>query len=312
MGKILTFGEPLLAFNIPNQQNMIQSGGYTSFMSLAGSEINTCVALKRLGHEVTLLTVLPDNELGKYYKQILDSIGVETQYVFFIQGAMGTMYIKDDQVIYDRNNSAFYHMKCNIFSMQEIFKTRYDWIHLTGITPSLSENNIIVWKSIIDYGLKHSIPISLDLNYRPVLIEFNNLWKIIKPYLPFIEILFIAKSNIQSIHSIEKTTTITSLLEKTQLKQLLYCLKEIEPNQEQLRSSILFTIKKKYQSTSIKEIVIEPIGGGDTYSAGFIDATLTKKYSIYNKLHYCDLLTIQSQKHRGHFLPPTNAEKNSP
>ena len=77
-------------------------------------------------------------------------------------------------------------------------------------------------------------------------------------------------------------------------------------------ASILFTSEHKYQSTPIDQVVIEPIGGGDTYSAGYIDASLTKKYSICDKLHYCDLLTILSQKHRGHFLPPTNAEKNSP
>ena len=101
-------------------------------------------------------------------------------------------------------------------------------------------------------------------------------------------------------------------MDKIQLNQLLYCVKELDSNQEQSRSSILFTSQKKYQSTPIKQIVIEPIGGGDTYSAGFIDATLTKKYSIYDKLHYCDLLCVQSQKHRGHFLTPTNTEKNSP
>ena len=192
MGKILTFGEALFAFDIPNKNNMIQTGGHTSFMSLAGSEINTCVALKRLGHDVTLLTILPDNELGKYYKQILDDIGVDTQYVYFVQGTMGIMYVNEHQVIYDRKTSAFYLMDYNLFSMNDIFKTHYDWIHLTGITPSLSSNNIIVWKSIIEKGLQHSIPISIDLNYRPKLIDFCNLWTLIKPYLPFIEILFIA------------------------------------------------------------------------------------------------------------------------
>ena len=312
MRKILTFGEPLLAFHIPNKESIIHSGGHTSFMSLAGSEINTGVALKRLGNDVTILSILPNNDLGKYYKQILNDIGINTQYLSICNGSIGTMYVKDNKVTYDRLDSAFYRMSCDVFPLRTIFKEHYDWIHLTGITASLSLNNIFVWKTIIEYGLSMSIPISIDLNHRPALIEFRDLWKIIKPFTPFIEILFVSKENIPMLLNIEKSTDIPNLLNKLQLKQLLYCIKEPTENNDQLRYSILHQQDTSIQSEPIVQSVKEPIGGGDTYSAGFIHTTLTNQYTMKDKLHYCDLLTIQSQNHRGHFLRPTCAEKNSP
>ena len=112
--------------------------------------------------------------------------------------------------------------------------------------------------------------------------------------------------------NIEKSTDIPNLLNKLQLKQLLYCIKEPTENNDQLRYSILHQQDTSIQSEPIVQSVKEPIGGGDTYSAGFIHTTLTNEYTIKDKLHYCDLLTIQSQNHRGHFLRPTCAEKNSP
>ena len=57
------------------------------------------------------------------------------------------------------------------FPMNDIFKTQYDWIHLTGITPSLSSNNIIVWKSIIEKGLQHSHFFNSHLLVQKVLRE---------------------------------------------------------------------------------------------------------------------------------------------
>ena len=46
-----------------------------------------------------------------------------------------------------------------------------DWLHLTGITPALSESGFLSTLAIANKAKKLNIPISLDVNYR------NKLWK---------------------------------------------------------------------------------------------------------------------------------------
>ena len=110
----------------------------------------------------------------------------------------------------------------------------------------------------------------------------------------------------------EHQSSISSFLQSLQLTQLLYCIKEPQDNDNQCRYSILFQSNDTIQSIPIVQCVKEPIGGGDTYSAAFIDASLSKNLSIKDTLHYCDLTTIQSQNHRGHFLPPIQSRTYSP
>ena len=310
MSKILTFGEPLMAFHIPPLNNVVLSGGSNTNMSLGGSEINTAIALHRLGHEVTLLTVLPNNELGQYYKDVLKEIGISTKYVLLSNGSMGNMFIKDNKVCYDRKHSAFYNMTNMLFPLDDIFKESFDWIHLTGITPSLSNHNLNVWKSILEQGLKKNIRISFDFNHRPSLIDFSDLWKIVKPYVPFLTVIFLAKEDIKHILSIEKIQSTHSMIQSLNIKQLIYCVKK-QMDKYQLRSSILINSTSSIKSIAKTQVVTEPIGGGDAYDAAYIHSVLTMKLSIKQTLNYCDNITIETQKYMGHFSPMNHSTKDT-
>ena len=310
MGKILTFGEPLMTFHIPLLNTVVASGGSNTNMSLGGSEINTAIALHRLGHEVTLLTVLPNNELGQYYKDVLKEIGISTKYVLLSNGSMGNMFIKDNQVCYDRKHSAFYNMNSMLFPLDDIFKESFDWIHLTGITPSLSNHNLNVWKSILEQGLKQNIRVSFDFNHRPSLIDFTDLWKIVKPYLPFLTIIFLSEADIKHILSIEKIQSTHSMIQSLNIKQIICCVKK-QIDQHQLRCSVLMNSTSSIKSTAKKQVVIEPIGGGDAYDAAYIHSVLTMKLSIEQTLNYCDNITIQTQKYPGHFSPIQHSTKDT-
>ena len=82
-------------------------------------------------------------------------------------------------------------------------------------------------------------------------------------------------------------------------------------DQCQLRSSILINSTGSIKSIAKKQVVTEPIGGGDAYDAAYIHSVLTMKLSIEQTLNYCDDVTIETQKYQGHFSPINHSVKET-
>ena len=101
MSRILTFGEPLILHYL--QQPKLVSEGDT-FFSLGGSEINTSISLSNQHNQVYLISSLPDNQLGKEFLNILQQNSIQTQYIHLSpeHQMIGSMYVKDNHVIYQR------------------------------------------------------------------------------------------------------------------------------------------------------------------------------------------------------------------
>ena len=64
MSKIILFGEPMALFIADTYGPLEEVEHFTR--SLSGAEVNVCIGLTRLGHQVTYLTRLGDDPLGRY------------------------------------------------------------------------------------------------------------------------------------------------------------------------------------------------------------------------------------------------------
>ena len=314
MSRILTFGEPLILHYL--QQPKFVSEGDT-FFSLGGSEINTSISLSNQNNQVYLISSLPDNELGKEFLNILQQNSIQTQYIHLSpeHQMIGSMYVKDNHVIYQRQYTSFSFLNLINVDIESVYEQSFDWCHLTGITPLLSVGSCLIWKELIESCFVSQVPISLDLNYRPSLSNFEHLWSLVTPFLSKLELFIISVSDISLIAKVEQLELLDLQLEqqlliladKLNISKLVLCQKHVLENGSQNRCSYMVYEKKVYKSKIKNHTPKEHIGGGDAFVGSLINSLLRNKIDNKSKniitsiLDTADYYTIDTQEKKGNF-----------
>ena len=190
--KFITIGELLMRLSPPNYEKIRTTSSFV--VNFGGAEANVAVSLANLGIDSTVFTVVPNNDVGKSALRYLKANDVHTSPIILSGERMGLYYLEEgvavraSQVIYDRKHSAFAEYDYNTLDMKEILKD-YDWLHLSGITPALSNNCEILIEQALYAAKQLGMTVSFDCNYRSKLWSFNEARDIISRYLPYVDIL---------------------------------------------------------------------------------------------------------------------------
>ncbi|MBQ6767784.1 MAG: sugar kinase [Prevotella sp.] len=172
--KIVTFGELLLRFSKPGQLRLTQGDMFTS--KYGGSEANVAVSLATLGEEVDYVTRLPDTPVGQAGVMCLRSMGVSCNHVLLGGRRIGTYYFEPSagmraaKVIYDRDGSAYSELKPGMIDWRTILADA-SVLHVSGITAAISQDAADATFEALDVADELGVKISFDINYR------KNLWK---------------------------------------------------------------------------------------------------------------------------------------
>ena len=172
--RIVTFGELLLRFSKPGHQRFAQGDMFSS--KYGGSEANVAVSLATLGENVTYITRLPDNPVGRAGAMSLAQLGVDTSRVYYGGKRIGTYYyepaagMRSPKVIYDRDGSAYYDLKPGMIPWREILRDA-DVFHVSGITAAISQQAADATFEALDMADELGLTVSFDINYR------KNLWR---------------------------------------------------------------------------------------------------------------------------------------
>jgi len=105
------FGELMLRLSAPNNELLLQSGSLAAH--IGGAEANVAVSLSHFGHATRMVSVVPDNALGKACIGELRRHGVHTDAIQTGAGRLGLYFLtvgaghRPSEVLYDRADSAF-------------------------------------------------------------------------------------------------------------------------------------------------------------------------------------------------------------
>lgn len=172
--KYLTFGELLLRFSNQHQMRLMQDSLLAG--KFGGSEANVAVSLATLGDDVQYVTRLPDNRVGHAGALALSGYQVGVKHVIFGGPRIGTYYFEEAagmrsaKVIYDRANSAYSELKPGMIPWREILKD-VDVFHTSGITGAITREAADATFEALDIATEMGKTISYDINYR------KNLWQ---------------------------------------------------------------------------------------------------------------------------------------
>lgn len=174
MSKIKAFGEIMLRLSPPQHQTMSQA---TTFdCQFGGSELNVLSTLGQLGYPVSMVTAIPDNDVGHMAESFLFAHQIGQEHIIKSGDRLGIYYyqkgfsLRSSRVLYDRKYSAFYESKGADYDLEAICDDMA-WLHISGITVALNPEIFKISLDLMTLAKARGIPISFDLNYRESLWE---------------------------------------------------------------------------------------------------------------------------------------------
>lgn len=171
---VVCFGEMLLRLTAPGRQLLFQSPVLEA--CAGGAEANVAVSLARFGHSTSVVTVLPDNALGRFCIAELQRHGVRTDAIRFGPGRLGLYFLthgvlqRPSEIIYDREGSAFARADADLVDWDAALSGA-GWLHLSGITPALGPQAAQAALRAVQVASRLGVCVSFDCNYRAKLWE---------------------------------------------------------------------------------------------------------------------------------------------
>lgn len=173
MGELITLGETMTAL-VPQAHRPLAYGS-TLDMRIAGAESNTAIGICKLGHSASFISRLGDDSFGQYVLRMLRAEGVDCSGVHLDPEHPTGLMIKESlpgiktAIHYYRQGSAASHMTPDDLPEERIRQSSV--LHLTGITPVLSESCRKTVFTAAEIAAAANVPISFDPNIR------KKLWK---------------------------------------------------------------------------------------------------------------------------------------
>jgi 2-dehydro-3-deoxygluconokinase len=192
--QVITLGEALIVFD-PLSKGLLRHVE-TFTKRLGGAELNVAVALARLGHHAGWAGAVGADEFGREIVAFLRGEGVDVTRAHLDQKAPTGLYFKERRAL-DRLR-AYYYRAGSAASLHRFEDLDVDYLlsaeilHLTGITPALSEGCRDLIERLMDLAIVRGVPISFDSNIRWRLFNGRGPRETLAPLLARADLLFLS------------------------------------------------------------------------------------------------------------------------
>ncbi|GGF05843.1 sugar kinase [Hymenobacter cavernae] len=289
MKQVVTFGEIMMRLSPPLNYRFIQTDNLE--ITYGGGDANVAASLARLGIPATHVTCFPDNELGQAAAQSFQKLGVDMSHTVFRGERLGLYFLevgasmRASKIVYDRFNSAFANLQPEWLDWKEILKDA-QWFHWTGITAAVSDTAAQACRDAIKVARKLGITVSADVNYRRNLWQYGQKAQDVMPELvEGCDVIVCTEGDADDLFGIKaeagaenRFVSVAQQLVKRfpQVKQVIATNRETLSASHNRLTGILFN-GQNYLETPAYDIVpiVDRIGGGDAFIAGFIYGSLT-------------------------------------
>lgn len=296
MHYVVTFGEAMLRLSPPYFQRIEQANNF--LVEVGGAELNVAVALQRLGLKTAWVSKLTDNPLGRIIINRAKGLGVNVDNVIWTKDHRVGLYFlefgalpRPSSVIYDRKYSAINSIKKGEVDWRKVFRG-CSVFHTSGVTPALSNNTKELTIEAIKAAKKAGCKVSFDINYRRNLWSVDEASKCIKELVPYIDILITTKeiSNIVlGVKSNNHGEIAKALYDEYGFEVVVLTIREILTVWKNNWTAIAYANDKLYKDRKYELEIVDRLGGGDSFTAGFLYGYLKK--DVQTGLYYGNALS---------------------
>ena len=244
-------------------------------VQVGGSEANVAAAMARLGLRTAFVSAFPAQHVwGDRAVRELAGHGVDCSRVLRPPGGrMGLYFLEYGEaprpvrITYDRRDSAFSQLQPEAVDWGIVRQARL--VHLSGITPALGPGPMGVVRRAIAEATAAGVPVSFDTNYRSRLWTPAQARAFLAEALPALAYLFVGADDAATVFGL-----------KGGPEEVLRGLRALAP-----RAAILLTLGEEGSavlagdtvhrpSRRYRVTVVDRVGAGDAFAAGFLWATL--------------------------------------
>ena len=284
--KFVTFGEILLRLSPEGHARFLQADSFDAVYG--GGEANTAVSLAQFGYDTKFVTKLPDHEIGQAAINTLRQYGVDTSDIPRGGNRIGLYYLekgaaqRPSKVIYDRAGSSIAAAKAEEFDWERLLSGA-DWFHITGITPALSQECAKASLEAVKAAKKLGITVSCDINFRRKLWDKETAGKVMAEILEYTDIYIGGRDQAEELFGIPTNARDDSdyeaykavaekLKERFGFKKVAITLRTTLSSDENKWAALLYDGEKHCFSREYRSLIVDRVGGGDSFSAGLIYA----------------------------------------
>ncbi|MGL4982364.1 MAG: PfkB family carbohydrate kinase [Treponemataceae bacterium] len=299
MKKIITMGEIMARLSPKGFLRFNQADGYD--LVYGGGEANVAVSLANYGHDVAFLTKLPTHEIGEAAVQFIRKMGVETKYIARGGERVGIYYIENgvsmraSKVVYDRSHSSISQADIKDFDFDAIFKGK-DWFHFTGITPALGEKATLLTTEAVKKAKENGLTVSVDLNYRKKLWTPEQAQKAMIPLMDYVDVCIGNEEDAEKVLGLKPKNSdihkgslsldgykdlLKTLAQTYNFTHATCSLRESFSASNNGWSGLAYDTKDFFSSKHYDIHIVDRVGAGDSYAAGFIHGLISQKGASY-------------------------------
>ncbi len=295
MAKIVTFGELMLRLQPYNYERFVQASNVE--FTFGGGEANVAVSLANYGMDVAFVTKLPAHAIGQAAVNSLRRYGVDTTKIVRGGDRVGIYYNekgasqRGSVCIYDRANSAIQLASREDFDWDKIFDGA-EWFHFTGITPALGPNVVDICIDACKAAKARGIKISCDLNYRGKLWTRAQARAAMTELAKYIDVCISNEEDAKDVFGIEAEATdiyggtinhegyksvAKQLADTFGFEKVAITLRESHSASQNGWSAMLYDGENYCFSKKYELMIIDRVGGGDSFGGGLIYALMNGK-----------------------------------
>jgi 2-dehydro-3-deoxygluconokinase len=267
---VVTLGESMVLLLAEQAGPMREATTFRRY--IAGAESNLAIGLSRLGHAAGWFSRVGDDEFGRAVVFRIRGEGVDTSHVLSDATAPTGLVIRErrdvgpiEQVYYRRGSAA---SRMSPADLDAAYLTSARFLHLTGITPALSESCRETVFAAASIARAAGVTVVVDPNYRAKLWDPPEAREVLRSLATHCDILLPGMD--EALLLTGQSDPETAARELHGLGPQLVVIKlgaqgalALDGNSHVTRSSAVPV-----------ERIIDPVGAGDAFAAGLLSGFL--------------------------------------
>jgi 2-dehydro-3-deoxygluconokinase len=273
---VVCFGETMGMFTPTSTVPLDEAAAFT--LGTGGAESNVAMHLAELGHDVAWASTVGTDPVGTKIIDALHSAGVDTRWVGRTADAPTGLYLKEPdtgsgaRVFYYRTGSAASTLKIADAAGWPLAGAR--WIHTTGITPALSVSCSALVEHVLDSAAEWGAQVSFDINFRP------GIWSV-EEAAP--RLLALAQKATVVLVGLDEAAVLWGCVTAADVRALLPELPYLVVKDSSIDATEFARGLDGTETVTVvparKVTVVEPVGAGDAFAAGYLSSLINAEPS---------------------------------
>ncbi|ANS63462.1 PfkB family carbohydrate kinase [Streptomyces lincolnensis] len=264
---VVCVGETMAVLSPPDARPLGEQN--TLRMAVGGAESNVACGLAGLGHRAAWLSRVGDDPFGRRIMADLAARGVDVSAVETDPEHPTGVYFKDPgpdrtRTYYYRGGSAATRMGPELARDPVLRQARM--VHLSGVAAALSDSCARLLRTLLS-GPARKPAVSFDVNHRPALWRGADAARSLLVLARCADIVFVGRDEAETLWGTASCDAVADLLSPAPV----VVVKDAEHGATSYANGVRTFVP------SLPTKVVEPVGAGDAFAAGYLAAVLENR-----------------------------------